>query len=141
MNIRTYTELIQLPTFEERFDYVKLNGSVGSETFGCDRYFYQRFLKSAEWKRIRNQVIIRDEARDLAIPGREIFSNTKILIHHLNPVTKEDLIHGSDFLLNPEYMVCVSEETHNAIHYGDMNLLVGDYVERTPNDTCPWKNL
>lgn len=137
MIIRTYTELMKLQTFEERFRYLKLVARVGEETFGFDRYLNQQFYHSQEWKSIRNEIIIRDNACDLGITGREI--NKGIIIHHMNPITKDDLIHQSDFLLNPDYLICVSKKTHSAIHYGDESLLFDGLVERSKNDTCPWR--
>lgn len=137
MIIRTYSELIKLPTFEERFQYLKLDGDVGVETFGFDRYLNQAFYSSDEWKSIRNQVIIRDNGCDLGIEGREIYK--RIIIHHMNPITKEDLLYRTEYLLNPEYMICAMKNTHDAIHYGDENLLFKDPIERKPNDTCPWR--
>lgn len=137
MTIRTYTELMKLQTFEERFRYLKLVARVGEETFGFDRYLNQQFYHSQEWKSIRNEIIIRDNACDLGITGREI--NKGIIIHHMNPITKDDLIHQSDFLLNPDYLICVSKKTHSAIHYGDESLLFDGLVERSKNDTCPWR--
>lgn len=137
MIIRTYSELIKLPTFEERFQYLKLDGDVGVETFGFDRYLNQAFYSSDEWKSIRNQVIIRDNGCDLGIEGREIYK--RIIIHHMNPITKEDLLYRTEYLLNPEYMICTMKNTHDAIHYGDENLLFKEPVERKPNDTCPWR--
>lgn len=137
MIIRTYSELIKLPTFEERFQYLKLDGEVGVETFGFDRYLNQAFYSSDEWKSIRNQVIIRDNGCDLGIEGREIYK--RIIIHHMNPITKEDLLYRTEYLLNPEYMICTMKNTHDAIHYGDENLLFKDPIERKPNDTCPWR--
>lgn len=136
-NIRTYSELIQLPTFEERFEYLRLNGSVGKDTFGFDRYLNQQFYRSSEWKRIRNQVIVRDNGCDLGIDDYEIHG--RILIHHMNPISIEDLQQMSDLLMNPEYLICVSHRTHNAIHYGDESLIVSAPIERTQNDTCPWR--
>lgn len=135
--IRTYSELITLPTFEERYGYLKLNGVVGEETFGFDRYINQLFYRSQEWRSVRNHVILRDNGCDLGIPGREI--NGRILIHHMNPITKEDILNRSDFLMNPEYLISTIDITHNAIHYGDANLLMKDPIERSKNDTCPWK--
>ena len=135
--IRTYSELITLPTFEERYEYLKLNGVVGEETFGFDRYINQLFYTSQEWRSIRNHVILRDNGCDLGIPGREI--NGRILIHHMNPITKEDILNRSEFLMNPEYLISTIDTTHNAIHYGDSNLLMKDPIERSKNDTCPWK--
>ena len=137
MIIRTYTELIKLATFEERYKYLKLVANVGDETFGFDRYLNQQFYHSQEWKSIRSQIIIRDNACDLGIPGREM--DSRIIIHHMNPITKDDLIHQSDFLLNPEYLICTSKKTHSAIHYGDDKMLFGEMVERSKDDTCPWR--
>ena len=137
MNIRTYSELITIPTFEERFKYLQLNGSVGSETFGFDRYLNQAFYRSQEWKSIRDEVIVRDYGCDLGIDGREIFG--KIYIHQMNPVTPKDIVDVTRFLLDPEYLICTTHSTHNAIHYGDENLLAKGPVVRIKNDTCPWK--
>ena len=137
-NIRTYSELIQLPTFEERFDYLRLDGVVGKDTFGFDRYLNQQFYRSSEWKRIRNQVIVRDNGCDLGIDEYEIHG--RILIHHMNPISIEDLQYMSDLLMNPEYLICVSHRTHNAIHYGDESLIVSAPIERSQNDTCPWRH-
>ena len=137
MSIKTYSELIQLPTFEERFKYLQMNGFVGKETFGFDRYLNQNFYRSLEWKRVRDEVIIRDNGCDLGIEDRSIAG--KILIHHMNPITDKDIVNVTDFLLNPEYLICVSHITHNAIHYGNEDLLIKDPVVRTKNDTCPWK--
>lgn len=136
-NIRTYSELIKLSTFEERYRYLKLDGKVGEETFGFDRYLNQIFYKSKEWRSVRNHVILRDNGCDLGIEGREIHG--RILIHHMNPITKEDILNRSDFLMNPEYLISTIETTHNAIHYGDEDLLMKDPIERRKNDTCPWK--
>lgn len=135
--IRTYSELIRLPTFEERFRYLKLDGLVGKDTFGFDRYLNQEFYRSKEWKEVRDFVIVRDNGCDLGMDGYEIVG--RIYIHHMNPITVNDIVHSSDFLLNPDYLVCVSHNTHNAVHYGDENLLVTAPVERRKNDTCPWK--
>lgn len=135
--MRTYSELVRFPTFEERFRYLCLSGSVGKETFGFERYLNQRFYRSAEWKRIRREVILRDNGCDLGIPDRVIYG--KVHIHHMNPVSREDILTQSELLLNPENLVCVSHETHNAIHYGDENLLLTVPPERKPNDTCPWR--
>ena len=137
MSIKTYSELIALPTFEERYEYLRLNGRVGEDTFGFDRYLNQNFYRSAEWRRIRDRVIVRDNGCDLAIDDRIIYG--KILIHHMNPITNKDLFNLSDILLDPEYLICVSHNTHNAIHYGDGERLVKDPIVRTKNDTCPWK--
>lgn len=135
--IKTYSELITLPTFEERYEYLRIGGRVGEETFGFDRYLNQIFYKSKEWLSIRDQVIARDNGCDLGIPDREI--HRRILIHHMNPITVEDILNRSDFLLNPEYLICTVKNTHDAIHYGDENLLNKDPIERTKNDTCPWR--
>ena len=138
MIIRTYTELISLPTFEDRFEYLRLKGRVGEETFGFDRYLNQAFYKSEEWKSVRDQVILRDNGCDLAMEGREI--REKILIHHMNPIAKEDIINRSEFLLDPEYLICTIKNTHDAIHYGDEGLLIKDPIKRRKNDTCPWRH-
>lgn len=138
MSIRTYSELITHPTYEERFKYLQLNGQVGADTFGFDRYMNQRFYRSAQWKRIRNEVIIRDNGCDLGMEGYEIHG--RILIHHMNPITIADIESMSEYLLNPEYLITTVHNTHNAIHYGDENLLCTGPIERQPNDTCPWKH-
>ena len=137
-NIRTYSELIILPTFKERYEYLRLGGRVGEDTFGFDRYLNQAFYKSEEWRSIRDHVITRDNGCDLGMEGHEIFG--KILIHHMNPIRKEDIINRSDILLNPEYLICTIKNTHDAIHYGDESLLVIAPVERRKNDTCPWRH-
>lgn len=137
MSIKTYSELVRLPTFEERFEYLKLKGSVGKDTFGHDRYLNQVFYTSQEWRRLRDEIIIRDNGCDLGIEGREI--GGKIYIHHLNPLGVNDVLTHSEYLVNPEYLICVSFETHNAIHYGDIILLPRDPIERKRNDTCPWR--
>lgn len=138
MSIRTYSELIKIPTFTERFEYLRLDGIVGEETFGFDRYLNQVFYKSREWLEARDYVIVRDFGCDLGIEGREIFG--RILVHHMNPIRKEDIISRSKFLLNPEYLICVSKNTHDAIHYGDIGLLISEPIERTKNDMCPWRH-
>lgn len=139
MIIRTYSELITLPTFEERYEYLRLGGGVGEDTFGFDRYLNQSFYKNdREWLAVRDYIIIRDNACDLAIDGRELYRY--IIIHHMNPITKDDLLTRSKFLLDPEYLICTMKNTHNAIHYGDRKLLATNPVERTINDTCPWKH-
>lgn len=137
MIIRTYSELIRLPTFEERYRYLRLNGSVGKDTFGFDRIFNQIFYRSREWKSVRNEVILRDGACDLGVEGHEIYG--RIIIHHMNPISLEDIQENSDFLMNPEYLITTMHLTHNAIHYGDEDLLPKAPIERRPNDTCPWK--
>ena len=137
MTIRSYTELSALKTFEERFRYLRLDGVVAEETFGFDRVINQKFYRSAEWKRIRDQVIIRDNGCDLGIDGYEIFG--RVVIHHMNPVRLKDFDELSDILLNPEYLICTTHVTHNAIHYGDESLLIKEPVERTRNDTCLWR--
>lgn len=137
-NIKTYSELITFETFEERYEYLRLDGVVGEETFGFDRYLNQEFYqRSQEWKRIRDFVIIRDQGCDLGIDGREI--REKIIVHHMNPITKDDLLNRTPFLLDPEYLICTLKSTHDAIHYGDENLLMKGPIERKPNDTCPWR--
>ena len=138
MSIKTYSELILLPTFEERFKYLQLNGRVGDDTFGFDRYINQKFYRSADWKRIRDQIIIRDNGCDLALEGYEIYG--RILIHHINPITVKDVELSTEYLMNPEYLVCVTHNTHNAIHYGDEKQIITGPIVRTKNDTCPWKH-
>lgn len=138
MTIRTYSELITLPTFEERYRYLKLDGRVGEQTFGFDRYLNQLFYTSDEWRSLRNEVILRDNGCDLGIEGREIYG--KILIHHMNPITVEDIIKRSDYLLNPEYLITTVKATHDAIHYGDESKLITLPIERSKNDTCPWRH-
>ena len=137
MSIKTYSELIQLPTFEEHFQYLTLSGAVGKHTFGFDRYLNQNFYRSAAWKRVRDQVIVRDNGCDLGIDDRIIYG--KILIHHMNPINDRDILDLTDILLNPEYLICVSHITHNAIHYSDESLLPREPIVRFKNDTCPWK--
>lgn len=136
--IRTYSELITLPTFEERYEYLRLDGVVGEATFGFDRWLNQQFYKDKEWLRIRDQVIIRDGGCDLAMPDREI--RGRILVHHMNPITVEDILNRTEYLLNPEFLICTIKNTHDAIHYGDASLLVKDPIERKQNDTCPWRH-
>lgn len=138
MSIKTYSELITIPTFEERFEYLQLKGSVGKDTFGYDRHLNQVLYRSPEWKRLRNQIIIRDCGCDLACEGYDIHS--KVLIHHLNPLTVEDVLSRSRKVFDPDNLVCVSHSTHNAIHYGDVDLLVTGPIIRTKNDTCPWRH-
>ena len=138
MSIRTYSELITLPTFEERFKYLQLNGQVGESTFGFDRYMNQVFYRSQKWKSIRDFVIIRDCGCDLGVEGYDIYG--KIIIHHMNPLSMRDIETESDFLLNPDFLICTTHNTHNAIHYGDEKLLVTAPIERTKNDTCPWRH-
>ena len=139
MSIRTYSELITLPTFKERYEYLKLNGRVGEETFGFDRYLNQAFYKSEEWRAVRDYIIVRDNGCDLGMEGHEIFG--KILIHHMNPISKRDILDRSDLLLNPEYLICTIKNTHDAIHFGDENLLIVAPIERRKNDACPWKHI
>lgn len=138
MSIKRYSELITIPTFEERYKYLRLGGKVGEETFGFDRWLNQKFYKDPEWLKIRDEVIIRDNGCDLGIPGREI--QARILVHHMNPITKDDILHRSKFLLDPEFLICTVKNTHDAIHYGDESLLILPPVERSRNDTCPWRH-
>ena len=135
--IKTYSEVIALPTFLERFEYLKLGGRVGAETFGFDRYLNQTLYRSSEWKRFRRDMIVRDNGCDLACEDYEIHS--KILLHHINPLTADDVINRDPKIFDPENVICVSLNTHNAIHYGDKDLLLTDFITRTKNDTCPWK--
>ena len=136
-NTKSYSELIKLETFEERFEYLKLNGRVGESTFGYDRYLNQLFYTTAEWKAARNLVIIRDNGCDLGIDDRII--GGRIFIHHIDPITKEDILNRHPKLFDPENLICVSKLTHDAIHYGDESLLIIAPIERTRYDTCPWK--
>lgn len=137
MSIKTYSELITFPTFEERFQYLRLDGVVGEDTFGFDRYLNQIFYRSQRWKKIRNHVIIRDHGCDLGVEGYEIHG--RILIHHMNPISIADIENESAFLVDPEYLISTVHNTHNAIHYGDENLLMTAPIERSKFDTCPWR--
>ena len=134
--IRRYSELRHIPTFEERFEYLKLNGSVGRETFGFDRYINQRFYTSKEWRDIRHYVITRDLGLDLGVEGYEI--NSRILIHHMNPIVVDDILHKNDDILDPEFLITTCHNTHNAIHYGNSSLLPKPLVERSRGDTKLW---
>lgn len=135
--IKTYSKVLQCGTFEERFDYLKLNGKVGIETFGFDRYLNQKLYRSGEWKSLRNEIITRDNGCDLAFPDRRI--GGRIYIHHINPIKVEDIVDRTDFVLNPDFLICCSKRTHDALHYGDKSLLMLDPVERKPGDTIPWR--
>lgn len=135
--MRTYEELIQIPTFLERFRYLQLNGFVGKATFGYDRWLNQKFYSSSEWRRVRRDVILRDKGCDLSCPGFEIGGS--VYIHHMNPILSDDLLKRTDLILNPNYLITVSFDTHQAIHYGNTELLPSEPVERQPNDTCPWR--
>ena len=138
MNIKTYSELITLPTFERRYEYLRLDGIVGEETFGFDRYINQKFYHDPEWLRIRDKIIIRDNGCDLGVLGYEI-TYERIIIHHINPMRVEDVVNRNPMLFDPENLICVTHNTHLAIHYGDKNLISKVPVERTKYDTCPWK--
>lgn len=135
--IRTYSELITIPTFEERYEYLRLKGRVGEETFGFDRYINQIFYKSDEWLSIRDKIIARDNGCDLGVDGYEIYD--RILIHHMNPISKEDILYRKDYVLDPEFLITTVKRTHDAIHYGDKDLLVTSPIIRSKNDTCPWR--
>lgn len=136
--IRTYSELIQLPTFEERFEYLRLDGSVGQATFGYDRYLNQILYNSPEWKRFRRGIIIRDNGCDLACEGYEI--RGRIIIHHINTISIEDIVNRNPMVFDPENVITTTHNTHNAIHYGNKELLVTVPIERSANDTCLWKH-
>lgn len=138
MSLKTYSELSKLKTFKERFEYLKLEGSVGKETFGYDRYLNQALYKSHRWRRVRDEVIIRDGGCDLGVEGYDI--DGVVIIHHMNPITIDDIIDRNEDVFNPEYLITTRPKTHNAIHYSDENLLPQDPVERTKNDTCPWRH-
>jgi hypothetical protein len=138
-SFKCYSELITLPTFEERFEYLKLDGIVGKETFGFDRYLNQQFYKSYEYRKFRRGIIIRDMGCDLGIEERPI--NGLVILHHINPIAPEDILgRNIKILLDPENSICVSLGTHNAIHYGDSSLIITAPIERKPNDTCPWRH-
>ena len=138
--IRTYTELIQLPTFIERFRYLKLGGKVGEDTFGWERYLNQHFYTTTEWRNFRRQIIIRDRGCDLGVDGHEYADNEIVFIHHLNPIDSKDILNQTEFLMNPEYVVSCRKRTHDAIHYGDeSSVLPFEMTFRSPNDTCPWR--
>lgn len=134
--IRRISELLNFDSFEERFEYLKLGGQVGESTFGFDRHINQKFYQSLEWKRARQQVIVRDNGCDLGVYGYEI--NGGLVIHHINPMSVDDIIHGEDWIFDPNYLICTSSATHNAIHYGDSSLLKTNFVERAPGDTKLW---
>lgn len=137
MSLRRYSELKQLKTFEERYEYLRIGGLIGESTFGFERYLNQQLYTSQRWRQLRNEIIIRDNGCDLGIEGRDIYD--KIIIHHMNPITRDQIQEPDDSMFDPEYLICVSLNTHNAIHYGDASLLKKDYIPRRPNDTCPWK--
>lgn len=137
--IRTYTELCLISDYEARYRYLKLRGRIGDETFGFDRIFNQMFYRSGEWQRVRRDIIVRDCGCDMGVSGHEI--GGQIVVHHLNPIYINDIRNSTEYLLNPEYLICVSENTHKAIHYGDESLIDRPLVERRPNDTCPWKRV
>lgn len=136
MEPRTYSELLRLDTLEERYKYLALHGEVGRATFGFDRYLNQQFYTSRQWRDIRNHVIARDLGRDLGIEGYEI--HNRIYIHHMNPMTVEDITSGDPRILDPEFLISVTHRTHNAIHYGDEGLLPKPPVQRRPGDTTLW---
>lgn len=150
MSIRTYSELITIPTFEKRFDYLRLDGVVGKETFGYERYLNQILYNSQEWRHFRNNIIIRDNACDLAhneheIPSwrdeKGILHGPKILIHHINPITIDNIRNRNPMVFDPENVITTILSTHNAIHYGDESLLPKAPIERSQNDTCPWRHI
>lgn len=139
MTIKSYSELIQFPTFEERYEYLRIGGQVGAETFGFDRYLNQRLYKDQEWLDARDYVIIRDNGCDLGAPDRPIPEDVKIMVHHINPITKEDILNRDPKLFDPENLISTIKITHDAIHYGNEDLLYKDPIERRRNDTCPWR--
>ena len=136
MRVRTYSELRRLTSFQDRYDYLRLNGAVGQDTFGFDRYLNQRFYRSTEWKHIRHEVIARDMGCDLGVEGHEI--NDRVYVHHMNPLTKDQVVHGDEGMIDPEHLISCTLNTHNAIHYGDPNSLVRLPPERRPGDTTLW---
>lgn len=137
MRTRTYEELLRFRSFEERYEYLKLIGVVGESSFGFDRYLNQNLYRSREWLSVRNQVIVRDDGRDLGIADRWI--GDRIVVHHMNPISVEDIEDGNPDIFDPRFLICVSDRTHKAIHYGDAKLLLQPFVERRPGDTCPWR--
>lgn len=138
--IRTYSKLIQIPTYLERYRYLKLGGGVGEETFGWERYLNQHFYRSREWREFRRQIILRDQGCDLADPDHEFAPGEQIYIHHMNPITTKDIVNQTEYLMNPEYVISCRHRTHQAIHYGDESMILElEPVVRRPNDTCPWK--
>ncbi len=139
MNIKTYSELITIPSFIERYRYLKLNAKVGEETFGFDRYLNQHFYRLKEWKDVRNYVIVRDNGCDLGIEDREIPNGVPIIVHHLNPISINDINNKLDWILDPEYLICTIKRTHDAIHYGDESLLYDEPITRSKGDTCLWR--
>lgn len=136
--MRTYTELMKIPDFQGRYEYLKITGKVGQDTFGFERYLNQSFYHSKEWKKIRRDIIIRDNGCDLGDPDREIISEP-IIIHHMNPVSIDDIVDFTDFLTNPEFLISCTDRTHKAIHYGSKESLALLPMKRSKNDTCPWK--
>ena len=136
MITRRYSELIRLDTFEDRFEYLRLGGEVGAATFGFDRYINQDFYRSREWRQARRDVVARDNGCDLGIPGREVHKG--VLVHHINPMTVDDVVHGEDWIINPEFLITTCHDTHNAIHYGDASLLRKEWTPRRPGDTKLW---
>lgn len=139
-SIRSYTELIKIPTFIERYRYLKLDGKVGEETFGWERYLNQKFYNSYEWRRFREQIITRDYGCDLAMFGHDFADGELIYIHHMNPIDSTDILNRTEFLMNPEYVIACRDSTHKAIHYGDESSIIPyEPIQRFPNDTCPWK--
>lgn len=134
---KNYDELIKLKTFDERFEYLKLNGIIGEDTFGMNRWLNQKFYTSREWRNFRNKIITRDNGCDLGLDGFDIYGT--IMIHHIVPITYDDLLNKTEMILDESNVICVSFETHNAIHYGDINLLTRQSMDRKPYDTCPWK--
>lgn len=139
MSTRRYGELIQIPTLEGRYDYLKLGGSVGHSTFGYDRWINQKFYNSFEWKSVRNAVLVRDDGLDLGVPGFEV--RGKPIVHHLNPMVPKDIVHFEEWILDPEYLITTSHNTHQAIHYGDKRMLPRQYVPRKPGDTSLWHSV
>ena len=138
-HLKCYSELSQFHTFKERYEYLRLNGAVGKETFGFDRYMNQAFYRSPEWKHVRDIVIARDYGCDLGIEGHEIYGKVRLIIHHMNPILPEDIRDRNDMILDPEYLITTIHDTHLAIHYGDEHMLLQEPVVRFAGDTCPWR--
>ncbi len=137
--LRTYTELIKRSTFMDRFNYLKLDGKIGEDTFGFDRYLNQILYRSPEWRKVRDIVIVRDNGNDLGLEGFQI-GKKNLIVHHMNPITYHDIVQKNDEIMNPEFLICVSRLTHQAIHYGNLDLLPKEPIERSLNDTCPWRH-
>lgn len=135
-SLRTYSEMLQFETFEERYEYLSLQGVVGQQTFGFDRWINQQFYTSKAWRTLRRDIIVRDESCDLGVPGYDI--HNRLIVHHLNPMVQDDIVYGREHAIDPEFLICTTHQTHNAIHYGDASLLPKPFSPRKPGDTKLW---